>query len=60
MEGYRKKESVGNLSLHLPVETNSRKRCRRCSENKKQTRTKTICQGCDIALCKNCFALHHY
>ena len=55
----KKRRSQGNVSMHLPVEGETRRRCARCAENKIQKRTKTICRECDIPLCKNCFATYH-
>jgi hypothetical protein len=55
----KRRKSFGNVSMHLPVEGDTRRRCKRCAERKTQTRTKTICQECDVPLCKNCFAQFH-
>lgn len=55
----KKRKLYGEVSLHLPIEGQTRRRCSRCSQNKQQTRTKTLCQQCDIPLCKNCFMLYH-
>lgn len=48
-----------NVGDHLPVEGDTRRRCVRCSKKKKETRTKTLCTMCKVALCKKCFALYH-
>lgn len=48
-----------NVGDHLPVEGDTRRRCVRCSKQKKETRTKTLCTMCKVALCKKCFALYH-
>lgn len=48
-----------NVGDHLPLEGPTRRRCVRCSKQNKETRTKTVCAMCKIALCKNCFALYH-
>jgi len=54
-----RRKSFGKVSLHLPIEGSTRRRCKRCTENKTQTRTTTLCQECKIPLCKHCFALYH-
>lgn len=48
-----------NVGDHLPVEGNSRRRCFHCSTQKIETRTKTLCQMCQLPLCKNCFTPYH-
>lgn len=55
----KKRKIYGAVPLHLPVEGQTRRRCSRCSEEKRQKRTKTICQECNIPLCKDCFMLYH-
>ncbi|XP_067138764.1 piggyBac transposable element-derived protein 4-like [Centruroides vittatus] len=54
-----KKKKLFGTALHLPVEGQTRRRCARCAEEKKQKRTKTVCQECQIPLCKDCFMLYH-
>nr|CAH7740636.1 unnamed protein product [Callosobruchus chinensis] len=52
-----KKKSQG--SSHLPVKGTYR-RCVLCSSSKKkQTRSNIICELCNVALCKDCFAPYH-
>lgn len=54
-----KKSSILNVSAHLPIKGTYR-RCVLCaSSKKKQTRSNIICQTCNVALCKNCFAPYH-
>ncbi|GLV33472.1 hypothetical protein CBL_20209, partial [Carabus blaptoides fortunei] len=48
----KRRKSFRNVSMHLPVEGSTRRRCSRCSDAKKQTRTKTMCKECQIPLCK--------
>lgn len=55
----KKRKLYGPMPLHLPVEEETRRRCARCSQEKRQKRTKTICKECDIPLCKDCFMLYH-
>ena len=55
----KKMKLYGTIPLHLPVEGPTRRRCTRCSQEKRQTRTKTLCQECNIPLCKDCFKLYH-
>jgi len=39
-----------NVGDHLPVEVMTRRRCTRCSMKKKETRTKQMCQMCNLPL----------
>ena len=55
----KKRRLFGPTPLHLPVEGQTRRRCFRCSQEKQQTRTKTLCRECNVPLCKNCFELYH-
>lgn len=55
----KKRRLFGVTPLHLPVEEQTRRRCTRCTTEKIQKRTKTICQECNVPLCKNCFMLYH-
>jgi len=55
----KKRQRLENVSLHLPEEGTTRRRCKRCAENKKQSRTKLMCKLCDIPLCLKCFAKYH-
>lgn len=55
----KKRKLYGTTPLHLPVEGQTRRRCVRCSREKHQKRTKTLCQECNIPLCKDCFSLYH-
>lgn len=48
-----------NVGDHLPKQIATRRRCHRCSQAKKEVRTKTICVACDIPLCKECFLVFH-
>lgn len=48
-----------NVGDHLPLEGPTRRRCARCAKQNKETRTKTVCTMCKVALCKNCFAMYH-
>lgn len=52
----RKRKSVAG---HLPVQIPNRRRCASCAEQKKERRTKTICEECQIPLCKDCFGPYH-
>lgn len=64
----RKKISVSREermknACHMPVVTNSRKRCAVCSTHSKESRTKFMCKTCKVGLClrmgSNCFELFH-
>lgn len=55
----KKAKMMKNVGEHMPIETPKRRRCARCSIMGKERRTKTICQMCDIGLCKHCFTLYH-
>lgn len=55
----RKRKSNEHISLHLPIEGETRRRCASCTQQKLQKRTKTLCKECQIPLCKNCFANYH-
>lgn len=52
-------KQMNNVGDHLPVQIPTRRRCARCSQNGKEKRTTTICQFCEIALCKDCFTPYH-
>lgn len=54
-----KKQKLRNVGDHLPIEGSTRRRCSRCAQHQKEVRTKTLCQMCDIPLCKNCFTAYH-
>ena len=54
-----KSQCLLNVGEHLPVQGGSR-RCHRCHQkNKTETRTKTVCNQRNVALCPNCFADFH-
>ena len=55
----KKMKLCGTIPLHLPVEGPTRRKCTKCSQEKRQTRTKTLCQKCNIPLCKDCLLLYH-
>lgn len=59
--GYhsKKKRIYGQSASHLPIEGTSRRRCTGCQKKKIEKRTKTICQECQLPLCKDCFAPFH-
>ena len=57
-----KEERMKN-ACHMPIVTNSRKRCAVCSTHSKESRTKFMCKTCKVGLClkmgNNCFELFH-
>ena len=57
-----KEERMKNAG-HIPMATDKRKRCVHCSRHFKQSRTKVMCQSCNVGLClrvdRNCFELYH-
>ena len=59
--GYhsKKKKIYGQSATHLPIEGPTRRRCTGCQKKKIEKRTKTLCQDCQLPLCKNCFAPFH-
>lgn len=48
-----------NVGDHLPVEAEKRRRCFRCSQRKKEKRTKMMCRMCNLPLCMDCFTPFH-
>lgn len=44
---------------HQPVPVETPRRCRFCAIKKVQSRTKWLCNTCDIPLCVKCFVLYH-
>ena len=48
-----------NVGDHLPVESQGRRRCARCSQTKTDRRTKFICAACQVPLCQSCFTPFH-
>lgn len=52
-------KQMNNVGDHLPIEGKTRRRCTRCSRQGREKRTTTICQFCQIPLCKNCFTPYH-
>ncbi|GLV45957.1 hypothetical protein CBL_20664 [Carabus blaptoides fortunei] len=48
-----------NVGNHLPVESNSRRRCAKCSLQGKETRIRTMCTMCKVAFCKLSFTPYH-
>lgn len=55
--GRRPREISG--IKHLPVVGDTRRRCVRCTQKKKQSRTKVLCRECQVPLCKKCFTPYH-
>lgn len=57
-----KEKRLENAS-HMPVITNSRKRCAFCATHSKESRSKVMCKTCKVGLCvkigSNCFELFH-
>lgn len=51
--------SMRNVGDHLPMEGETRRRCHRCYQAKKEKRTKVYCTECNVALCINCFSIFH-
>ncbi|GFQ76781.1 uncharacterized protein TNCT_655991 [Trichonephila clavata] len=48
--------SVGD---HLPVTTKTQRRCGKCEQQKKESRTKIMCTMCNVPLCTDCFKPFH-
>lgn len=48
-----------NVGDHLPYQANTRRRCHSCTSRKVEKRTKTMCSGCNIPLCNDCFQSYH-
>lgn len=48
-----------NVGDHLPVVTNTRRRCRYCAQKHQEKRTKIMCSSCDVPLCNECFSCYH-
>lgn len=55
----RRVKTMSNVGTHFPVEGQTKRRCKRCSDRQVEKRTKPMCQECDLLLCKNCFAIYH-
>ncbi|XP_050297246.1 piggyBac transposable element-derived protein 4-like [Anthonomus grandis grandis] len=48
-----------NVGDHLPIQGTTRRRCHSCSSKKIEKRTKTMCSGCKVPLCADCFSIYH-
>ncbi|KFM58223.1 hypothetical protein X975_05912, partial [Stegodyphus mimosarum] len=48
-----------NVGDHLPVTTNTRRQCRKCAQQKKESRSKIMCTMCYVPLCIVCFQPYH-
>ncbi|GFR10428.1 rho guanine nucleotide exchange factor 10-like protein [Trichonephila clavata] len=44
-----------NVGDHLPVATKTRRWCRKCAQQKKESHTKIMCTMCNVPLCIDCF-----
>ncbi|GFY45610.1 piggyBac transposable element-derived protein 4 [Trichonephila inaurata madagascariensis] len=51
--------SLLNVGDHLPVTTKTRRQCRKCAQQKKESRTKIMCTMCNVPLCIDCFKSYH-
>lgn len=51
--------SLLNVGDHLPITTKTRRRCRKCAQSKKESRTKVMCAMCNVPLCIDCFQPYH-
>ncbi|GFY79067.1 rho guanine nucleotide exchange factor 10-like protein [Trichonephila inaurata madagascariensis] len=51
--------SLLNVGDHLPVTTKTRRRCRKCAQQKKESRTKIMCTMYNVPLCIDCFKPYH-
>lgn len=58
--GPSKKARMSNVGRHLPEMRKERRRCRLCTQNKKERKTTQYCTECDLPLCKDCFTLWHF
>ncbi|GFS35902.1 rho guanine nucleotide exchange factor 10-like protein [Trichonephila inaurata madagascariensis] len=47
--------SLLNVGDHLPVTTKTRRHCRTCAQQKKESRTNIMCTMCNVPLCIDCF-----
>lgn len=54
----KKPKTMMNVGDHLPTQGPTKRRCYSCSK-KKESRTKTLCLGCNLPLCKKCFLPFH-
>lgn len=52
-------KELANVGDHLPIEGLVRRRCVRCSQQKRDRRTRTTCAQCSVPLCKFCFTPYH-
>ncbi|XP_046681419.1 uncharacterized protein LOC124368188 [Homalodisca vitripennis] len=50
-------KTMSNVGTHLPVEGQTRRRCKRCSDHQTENRTKTMCAECDLPLCSREYLL---
>lgn len=61
----RKKTKVENtvrlsdVGVHIPKKIQKRRRCAYCSTKTKEKRSDLLCEKCNVALCKDCFAKFH-
>lgn len=55
----KRAKAMINVGDHMPIRIDTSRRCRSCSQRKKETRTNTLCNSCNVPLCKNCFLPYH-
>ncbi|XP_035232439.1 uncharacterized protein LOC118204217 [Stegodyphus dumicola] len=56
---YKTSRNLLSVGDHLPVTTKTRRRCRKCAQQKKESRTKIMCTMCNVPLCIDCFKPYH-
>lgn len=59
--GPRSKRSkmMLNIGDHMPVNSEGRRRCARCSQHNIDKRTTQKCAACEVPLCQKCFTPYH-
>lgn len=48
-----------NVGDHLPTQGSTRRRCRRCADRDKESKTKTMCLVCNVPICLTCLTPFH-